>query len=136
MGAAAQRGQDGSSGLAVTQNAWEGWWGGDAGGGKHRATCGVLAGLLGKAGGPRGCGAAGWKRCPLPAALTWLIILMSVTVTTITGLSISAISTNGKVKSGSVSPAPGGSSTLGLPRGRQLLAQGAGGSPKTCRGGS
>ncbi|KAJ6666135.1 hypothetical protein lerEdw1_001039 [Lerista edwardsae] len=33
-------------------------------------------------------------------ALTWLIILMSVTVTTITGLSISAISTNGKVKSG------------------------------------
>lgn len=38
-----------------------------------------------------------------PAALTWLIILMSVTVTTITGLSISAISTNGKVKSGRVS---------------------------------
>ncbi|KAM6430475.1 solute carrier family 12 member 3 isoform 3-T3 [Liasis olivaceus] len=33
-------------------------------------------------------------------ALTWVIILMSVTVTTITGLSISAISTNGKVKSG------------------------------------
>lgn len=39
-------------------------------------------------------------------ALTWLIILMSVTVTTITGLSISAISTNGKVKSGTASPAP------------------------------
>lgn len=80
------------------------------------------------------------KRCPLPTALTWLIILMSVTVTTITGLSISAISTNGKVKSGSVScpPAtgaasghPGGvSSSLGLPRGCQLLAQGARGSPK------
>lgn len=33
-------------------------------------------------------------------ALTWLIIIMSVVVTSITGLSISAISTNGKVKSG------------------------------------
>ncbi|CAN2389517.1 sodium:chloride symporter activity [Pristimantis euphronides] len=33
-------------------------------------------------------------------ALTWLIIFMSITVTSITGLSISAISTNGKVKSG------------------------------------
>ncbi|XP_035580842.1 solute carrier family 12 member 3 isoform X2 [Zalophus californianus] len=32
--------------------------------------------------------------------LTWTIILLSVTVTSITGLSISAISTNGKVKSG------------------------------------
>ncbi|XP_006745593.1 solute carrier family 12 member 3 [Leptonychotes weddellii] len=32
--------------------------------------------------------------------LTWIIILLSVTVTSITGLSISAISTNGKVKSG------------------------------------
>lgn len=50
-----------------------------------------------------GWGEAGTKWCPLPAALTWLIILMSVTVTTITGLSISAISTNGKVKSGSES---------------------------------
>lgn len=85
-------------------------------------------------------GDAGMKRCPLPAALTWLIILMSVTVTTITGLSISAISTNGKVKSGSMSCAPaasaasghprGISSSLGLPRGCQLLAQGAGGSPR------
>ncbi|KAK2085101.1 hypothetical protein P7K49_036401 [Saguinus oedipus] len=34
------------------------------------------------------------------AVLTWTIILLSVTVTSITGLSISAISTNGKVKSG------------------------------------
>lgn len=34
------------------------------------------------------------------AVLTWLIILLSVLVTSITGLSISAISTNGKVKSG------------------------------------
>ncbi|XP_042742076.1 solute carrier family 12 member 3 isoform X2 [Lagopus leucura] len=62
---------------------------------------------------PRGMKAAGMGRRPWgcqqgsawcnpssPAALTWLIILMSVTVTTITGLSISAISTNGKVKSG------------------------------------
>ncbi|XP_032816159.1 solute carrier family 12 member 3-like [Petromyzon marinus] len=32
--------------------------------------------------------------------LTWVIIIMSVVVTSITGLSISAISTNGKVKSG------------------------------------
>uniref|UniRef100_A0A8D0G239 Solute carrier family 12 member 3 n=1 Tax=Sphenodon punctatus TaxID=8508 RepID=A0A8D0G239_SPHPU len=37
---------------------------------------------------------------PLPPGLTWLIILMSTVVTAITGLSISAISTNGKVKSG------------------------------------
>ncbi|XP_074737547.1 solute carrier family 12 member 3 isoform X3 [Strix uralensis] len=51
-------------------------------------------------GGSVGLGDTGTKPCPLPAALTWLIILMSVTVTTITGLSISAISTNGKVKSG------------------------------------
>lgn len=35
--------------------------------------------------------------------LTWLIILLSVMVTSITGLSISAISTNGKVKSGAFS---------------------------------
>ncbi|XP_048814111.1 solute carrier family 12 member 3 isoform X2 [Lagopus muta] len=50
---------------------------------------------------PWGC-QQGSARCnpSSPAALTWLIILMSVTVTTITGLSISAISTNGKVKSG------------------------------------
>lgn len=67
---------------------------------------------------------AGMKRCHLPAALTWLIILMSVTVTTITGLSISAISTNGKVKSGSTSPShPGGVFTLGLPCGHEPLAQ-------------
>lgn len=37
---------------------------------------------------------------PTPAVLTWVIILLSVLVTSITGLSISAISTNGKVKSG------------------------------------
>lgn len=37
---------------------------------------------------------------PTPAGLTWLIILMSALVTTVTGLSISAISTNGKVKAG------------------------------------
>ncbi|XP_077041075.1 solute carrier family 12 member 3 isoform X2 [Agelaius phoeniceus] len=47
-----------------------------------------------------GWGDTAVKQCPFPTALTWLIILMSVTVTTITGLSISAISTNGKVKSG------------------------------------
>ncbi|NXA53047.1 S12A3 protein, partial [Nothocercus julius] len=41
-----------------------------------------------------------WITAQAGIALTWLIILMSVTVTTITGLSISAISTNGKVKSG------------------------------------
>uniref|UniRef100_A0A8C3C2W3 Solute carrier family 12 member 3 n=1 Tax=Cairina moschata TaxID=8855 RepID=A0A8C3C2W3_CAIMO len=41
-----------------------------------------------------------WITAQAGTALTWLIILMSVTVTTITGLSISAISTNGKVKSG------------------------------------
>ncbi|XP_054372109.1 solute carrier family 12 member 3 isoform X2 [Molothrus ater] len=47
-----------------------------------------------------GWGDTAVKQCPFPTALTWLIILLSVTVTTITGLSISAISTNGKVKSG------------------------------------
>lgn len=36
----------------------------------------------------------------LSSVLTWIIILLSVMVTSITGLSISAISTNGKVKSG------------------------------------
>ncbi|NXV57967.1 S12A3 protein, partial [Molothrus ater] len=41
-----------------------------------------------------------WITAQAGIALTWLIILLSVTVTTITGLSISAISTNGKVKSG------------------------------------
>ncbi|ETE66057.1 Solute carrier family 12 member 3, partial [Ophiophagus hannah] len=41
----------------------------------------------------------GWVKGVM-VTLTWVIILMSVTVTTITGLSISAISTNGKVKSG------------------------------------
>ncbi|XP_074768999.1 solute carrier family 12 member 3 isoform X5 [Athene noctua] len=48
----------------------------------------------------RGSPAEPPRRSPSASALTWLIILMSVTVTTITGLSISAISTNGKVKSG------------------------------------
>lgn len=41
-----------------------------------------------------------WITAQAGIALTWLIIFMSITVTTITGLSISAISTNGKVKSG------------------------------------
>ncbi|XP_054856363.1 solute carrier family 12 member 3 [Eublepharis macularius] len=41
-----------------------------------------------------------WITAQAGIALTWVIILLSVTVTTITGLSISAISTNGKVKSG------------------------------------
>ncbi|XP_078527523.1 solute carrier family 12 member 3 isoform X1 [Lissotriton helveticus] len=41
-----------------------------------------------------------WITAQAGIALTWVIIMMSVTVTTITGLSISAISTNGKVKSG------------------------------------
>ncbi|KAM4614530.1 solute carrier family 12 member 3 [Discoglossus pictus] len=41
-----------------------------------------------------------WITAQAGIALTWLIIFMSVTVTSITGLSISAISTNGKVKSG------------------------------------
>ncbi|CAH2324555.1 solute carrier family 12 member 3 [Pelobates cultripes] len=41
-----------------------------------------------------------WITAQAGIALTWLIIAMSVTVTSITGLSISAISTNGKVKSG------------------------------------
>ncbi|XP_075709330.1 solute carrier family 12 member 3-like [Rhinoderma darwinii] len=41
-----------------------------------------------------------WITAQAGIGLTWLIILMSVVVTSITGLSISAISTNGKVKSG------------------------------------
>ncbi|XP_073515215.1 solute carrier family 12 member 3 isoform X1 [Phyllobates terribilis] len=41
-----------------------------------------------------------WITAQAGIALTWLIIFMSITVTSITGLSISAISTNGKVKSG------------------------------------
>ncbi|XP_015276881.1 PREDICTED: solute carrier family 12 member 3 [Gekko japonicus] len=41
-----------------------------------------------------------WITAQAGIALTWVIIMLSVTVTTITGLSISAISTNGKVKSG------------------------------------
>ncbi|XP_052022644.1 solute carrier family 12 member 3 isoform X1 [Apodemus sylvaticus] len=41
-----------------------------------------------------------WITAQAGIVLTWLIILLSVLVTSITGLSISAISTNGKVKSG------------------------------------
>ncbi|XP_006011463.1 solute carrier family 12 member 3-like [Latimeria chalumnae] len=41
-----------------------------------------------------------WITAQAGIGLTWVIILLSATVTTITGLSISAISTNGKVKSG------------------------------------
>ncbi|KAF6079424.1 solute carrier family 12 member 3 [Phyllostomus discolor] len=41
-----------------------------------------------------------WITAQAGIILTWIIILLSVTVTSITGLSISAISTNGKVKSG------------------------------------
>uniref|UniRef100_A0A8D0L1B4 Solute carrier family 12 member 3 n=1 Tax=Sphenodon punctatus TaxID=8508 RepID=A0A8D0L1B4_SPHPU len=41
-----------------------------------------------------------WITAQAGIGLTWLIILMSTVVTAITGLSISAISTNGKVKSG------------------------------------
>uniref|UniRef100_A0A8C9A262 Solute carrier family 12 member 3 n=1 Tax=Prolemur simus TaxID=1328070 RepID=A0A8C9A262_PROSS len=41
-----------------------------------------------------------WITAQAGIVLTWIIILLSVTVTSITGLSISAISTNGKVKSG------------------------------------
>ncbi|KAM8960637.1 solute carrier family 12 member 3-like [Pelodytes ibericus] len=41
-----------------------------------------------------------WITAQAGIGLTWLIILLSVLVTSITGLSISAISTNGKVKSG------------------------------------
>uniref|UniRef100_A0A8C4RHU9 Solute carrier family 12 member 10, tandem duplicate 3 n=1 Tax=Erpetoichthys calabaricus TaxID=27687 RepID=A0A8C4RHU9_ERPCA len=41
-----------------------------------------------------------WITAQAGIGLTWLIILLSVLVTTITGLSISAISTNGKVKAG------------------------------------
>uniref|UniRef100_A0A8C0GRL5 Solute carrier family 12 member 3 n=1 Tax=Chelonoidis abingdonii TaxID=106734 RepID=A0A8C0GRL5_CHEAB len=41
-----------------------------------------------------------WITAQAGIGLTWLIILMSAVVTTITGLSISAISTNGKVKAG------------------------------------
>ncbi|CAJ0955253.1 unnamed protein product [Ranitomeya imitator] len=46
-----------------------------------------------------------WITAQAGIGLTWLIILMSVLVTTITGLSISAISTNGKVKSEKTHPA-------------------------------
>ncbi|XP_010637236.1 solute carrier family 12 member 3 isoform X9 [Fukomys damarensis] len=41
-----------------------------------------------------------WITAQAGIVLTWIIILLSVMVTSITGLSISAISTNGKVKSG------------------------------------
>ncbi|KAM8959478.1 solute carrier family 12 member 3 isoform 2-T2 [Lycaon pictus] len=41
-----------------------------------------------------------WITAQAGIVLTWIIILLSVTVTSITGLSISAISTNGRVKSG------------------------------------
>ncbi|XP_077169976.1 solute carrier family 12 member 3-like [Paroedura picta] len=41
-----------------------------------------------------------WITAQAGIGLTWLIILMSAVVTSITGLSISAISTNGKVKAG------------------------------------
>ncbi|XP_066458049.1 solute carrier family 12 member 3-like [Eleutherodactylus coqui] len=41
-----------------------------------------------------------WITAQAGIGLTWAIILMSVVVTSISGLSISAISTNGKVKSG------------------------------------
>ncbi|XP_075048286.1 solute carrier family 12 member 3-like [Mixophyes fleayi] len=41
-----------------------------------------------------------WITAQAGIGLTWVIILLSVVVTSITGLSISAISTNGKVKSG------------------------------------
>ncbi|XP_059587385.1 solute carrier family 12 member 3 [Alligator mississippiensis] len=41
-----------------------------------------------------------WITAQAGIGLTWLIILMSALVTTVTGLSISAISTNGKVKAG------------------------------------
>nr|XP_026251455.1 solute carrier family 12 member 3 isoform X1 [Urocitellus parryii] len=41
-----------------------------------------------------------WITAQAGIVLTWVIILLSVMVTSITGLSISAISTNGKVKSG------------------------------------
>nr|XP_033779076.1 LOW QUALITY PROTEIN: solute carrier family 12 member 3-like [Geotrypetes seraphini] len=41
-----------------------------------------------------------WITAKAGIGLTWLIILLSVVVTSITGLSISAISTNGKVKAG------------------------------------
>lgn len=41
---------------------------------------------------------------PLISVLTWLIILMSVMVTSVTALSISAIATNGRVISGQSLP--------------------------------
>lgn len=67
---------------------------------------------------------ARWVRSVLSrAALTWLIILMSVTVTTITGLSISAISTNGKVKSGTASPAEHPKPSEGAGSSQPLLMQ-------------
>ncbi|KAG8510049.1 Solute carrier family 12 member 3 [Galemys pyrenaicus] len=45
-----------------------------------------------------------WITAQAGIVLTWIIILLSVLVTSITGLSISAISTNGKVKSGAPAP--------------------------------
>ncbi|XP_057270430.1 solute carrier family 12 member 3 isoform X4 [Pezoporus wallicus] len=70
-----------------------------------------------------------WITAQAGIALTWLIILMSVTVTTITGLSISAISTNGKVKSGTMCVCPGmGHEGQGGPKnmlGREQTPQGA-----------
>uniref|UniRef100_A0A5F5PY88 Solute carrier family 12 member 3 n=1 Tax=Equus caballus TaxID=9796 RepID=A0A5F5PY88_HORSE len=42
-----------------------------------------------------------WITAQAGIGLTWLIILLSASVTTITGMSISAISTNSKVKAGS-----------------------------------
>lgn len=41
-----------------------------------------------------------WITAQAGIILTWVIILMSVVVTTITALSVSAISTNGRIKSG------------------------------------
>lgn len=66
--------------------------------------------------------------------LTWLIILLSVMVTSITGLSISAISTNGKVKSGAFSQessSPGSLSchpTPGIPHDAHVVQTGTCGS--------
>lgn len=130
------RGVAGRTAALVAQNLWWGWWKRR----QHRAWGDVQV-SCGRQGGLWGWGEAGTKRCPLPAALTWLIILMSVTVTTITGLSISAISTNGKVKSGSRStlwPGRAVSSTLALPCGCEFPAWAARcwGPPNTRGGGS